>query len=87
LRRIRRGRGFVIVDAKGQRVEASETVGRVRELAIPPAWSDVWICPDPFGHLQATGIDAAGRKQYLYRPIWRLQRDRAKFGRLCCFRG
>ncbi|MEA2199312.1 MAG: topoisomerase [Solirubrobacteraceae bacterium] len=51
----------------------------MRELAIPPAWTDVWICPDAMGHLQATGVDAAGRKQYLYHPSWRVRRDRAKF--------
>ena len=55
---------------------------RVRSLAIPPAWQDVWICDDPFGHLQATGIDAAGRKQYLYHPVWREHRDRQKFRRM-----
>jgi DNA topoisomerase IB len=52
---------------------------RVRSLGIPPAWKDVWICPDPRGHLQATGVDAAGRKQYLYHPVWRELRDRQKF--------
>jgi DNA topoisomerase-1 len=55
---------------------------RVRSLAIPPAWQDVWICDDPLGHLQATGIDAAGRKQYLYHPLWREHRDRQKFRRM-----
>jgi DNA topoisomerase IB len=58
---------------------------RLRELAIPPAWRDVWICPDPLGHLQATGIDAAGRKQYLYHPRWREHRDRQKFERMARF--
>ena len=57
-------------------------VERLRGLAIPPAWTDVWICPDPLGHLQATGIDAAGRKQYLYHPRWREHRDRQKFRRM-----
>jgi DNA topoisomerase-1 len=55
---------------------------RIRALAIPPAWQDVWICSDPMGHLQATGIDAAGRKQYLYHERWRIHRDRAKFERM-----
>jgi DNA topoisomerase I len=55
------------------------TIKRVRELAIPPAWTKVWICPDPLGHLQATGVDDAGRKQYLYHPLWRARRDHAKF--------
>ena len=54
-------------------------------MAIPPAWKDVWICPDPMGHLQATGIDDAGRKQYLYHPKWREHRDRAKFARMLDF--
>jgi DNA topoisomerase I len=57
----------------------------MRGLAIPPAWADVWICPDPMGHLQATGIDAAGRKQYLYHPKWREHRDRQKFDRMLEF--
>jgi len=60
-------------------VRDDDTLARVRELAIPPAWRDVWICRDPLGHLQATGVDAAGRKQYLYHPSWRVRRDRAKF--------
>ena len=57
----------------------------MRGLAIPPAWEEVWICPDPQGHLQATGIDAAGRKQYLYHPAWREHRDREKFERMARF--
>jgi DNA topoisomerase IB len=68
-----------VVDDDGARVDDAETVQRVAELAIPPAWKDVWICLDPVGHLQATGTDAAGRKQYLYHPRWREQRDRLKF--------
>jgi DNA topoisomerase-1 len=60
-------------------------LSRIRELAIPPAWRDVWICADPAGHLQATGIDAAGRKQYLYHPIWNRRRDREKFQRMVGF--
>ncbi len=58
---------------------------RIRELAVPPAWREVWICSDPMGHLQATGIDDAGRKQYLYHPRWRQHRDRAKFERMTRF--
>ncbi len=54
-------------------------LARIAELAIPPAWTEVWICMDPLGHLQATGLDAAGRKQYLYHERWRAHRDRAKF--------
>jgi DNA topoisomerase IB len=57
-------------------------IDRIRGLAIPPAWKDVWICTDPLGHLQATGIDGAGRKQYLYHPRWRERRDREKFKRM-----
>ena len=65
---------------------ASErTLARIRALAIPPAWRDVWICPDARGHLQATGRDARGRKQYLYHPEWRTQRDATKFDRMVAF--
>jgi DNA topoisomerase-1 len=70
----------VLQDVAGDRIDADEElVERVRSLGIPPAWKEVWICPDPRGHLQATGIDAAGRKQYLYHPLWRELRDRQKF--------
>jgi DNA topoisomerase I len=82
LRRIRRGRGFAYVDEGGNPVQDTEALERVRSLAIPPAWREVWICEDPFGHLQATGLDAAGRKQYLYHPLWREHRDRQKFRRM-----
>ena len=64
--RRRRGRGFEYVDAAGGRVDDGETLERISALAIPPAWKDVWICPDPNGHLQAVGTDAAGRRQYRY---------------------
>jgi DNA topoisomerase-1 len=77
--RRRAGRGFSYRDAHGGRVEDTETLARIRELGIPPAWRDVWICPDANGHLQATGTDAAGRKQYLYHPAWRARRDAEKF--------
>jgi DNA topoisomerase IB len=77
LRRRRRGRGFEYLDASG-RVD-DETLERIRALTIPPAWEDVWICPDPNGHIQAVGTDAAGRRQYLYHPAWRERRDREKF--------
>jgi len=76
---VRRGRGFGYVDSSGDRVEDADTLARIRELTIPPAWTQVWICIDPLGHLQATGTDAAGRKQYLYHQRWREQRDRQKF--------
>lgn len=59
-----------------------ENVARVKALVIPPAWTDVWICPVPNGHIQAVGIDAAGRRQYIYHPAWRLQRDQMKFDRV-----
>ncbi|HEY1523729.1 MAG TPA: DNA topoisomerase IB [Solirubrobacteraceae bacterium] len=82
LRRRRSGRGFSFLTDGGGRVTDRETLERVRSLAIPPAWQEVWICQDPLGHLQATGIDAAGRKQYLYHPRWRDHRDRQKFQRM-----
>ena len=79
--RRRAGRGFVYLDAGGDRLPEAE-VERIRALVIPPAWREVWICPDERGHLQAVGIDDAGRKQYLYHPDWRAHRDRAKFERV-----
>lgn len=84
IRRIRRGRGFSYVDESG-RTLAGEERDRVESLAIPPAWTDVWICPDPDGHLQATGRDVRGRKQYRYHDRWREVRDAAKFHRLADF--
>ena len=80
--RRRHGRGFVFTHPNGQRVRDDETLRRIRSLAIPPAWEDVWICPDPRGHLQAVGTDAAGRRQYLYHEDWRVRRDRQKFDRV-----
>lgn len=85
LRRIKRGRGFVYLDEHGERIGNPDTLERLRALAIPPAWQDVWICSDPLGHLQATGIDAASRKQYLYHPRWRERRDREKFEKMVEF--
>jgi DNA topoisomerase-1 len=85
LSRIRRGRGFSYADARGRPVKDAEAVLRIKALAIPPAWEQVWICPDPLGHLQATGVDAAGRKQYLYHPRWRELRDREKFAHMVDF--
>ena len=76
---MRRGRGFGYVDEDGDAVEDAEVRERIGELAIPPAWTDVWICADPRGHIQATGYDDAGRKQYLYHDAWREHRDRQKF--------
>ncbi len=85
LRRARRGRGFTYLDPEGKRITDQATLGRIRGLAIPPAWEEVWICLDPVGHLQATGTDGAGRKQYLYHERWREQRDREKFDRMLRF--
>jgi DNA topoisomerase IB len=85
LRRRRRGRGFEYLDADGTRLTDEATVERIRALAIPPAWEEVWICPDPNGHLQATGVDAAGRKQYRYHDRWRERRDQAKFDEMLEF--
>lgn len=82
LRRVRRGRGFSYLGADGRPVTDPDVIERIRGLVIPPAWRDVWICTDAWGHLQATGIDAAGRKQYLYHPRWRERRDREKFERM-----
>jgi DNA topoisomerase IB len=85
LRRRRRGKGFEILDHEGNRVEEADVIQRVAELAIPPAWEDVWICPDPNGHIQATGIDARGRKQYRYHDRWRERRDQQKFDEMVRF--
>jgi DNA topoisomerase IB len=85
IRRVRRGRGFSYLDEYGNPVTDEDALARIRELAIPPAWQDVWICSDPRGHLQATGTDGAGRKQYLYHSRWRERRDREKFERALRF--
>jgi DNA topoisomerase IB len=75
----------VYLDVDDRKLADDETLRRIHELSIPPAWTAVWICPDPTGHLQATGIDAAGRKQYLYHERWREHRDRQKFERMTTF--
>ena len=80
--RRRRGKGWSYLDAKGAPITDPEALERIRALVIPPAWTDVWICPDPRGHLQAVGTDAAGRRQYLYHPQWREHRDRRKHARV-----
>ena len=77
--RRRRGKGFEYLRPDGTRLRDRKALERIRELAIPPAWRDVWICDDPFGHIQATGMDARGRKQYRYHDKWRERRDREKF--------
>jgi DNA topoisomerase-1 len=79
IRRRRAGSGFVYLDRRGHRVSNGTTLARIRALAVPPAWTNVWICPTPAGHLQATGRDARGRKQYRYHDEWRALRDRMKY--------
>jgi DNA topoisomerase I len=74
-----RGKGFSYTDQDGRPLTDADELGRIRALAIPPAWRDVWICPDPRGHIQAVGTDAAGRRQYRYHDVWRAKRDAAKF--------
>jgi DNA topoisomerase I len=85
IRRRRRGKGFEYLDEDGRRVTEPSVIERIRELAIPPAWEEVWICPYPMGHIQATGTDAAGRKQYRYHDLWRERRDREKFDAMVDF--
>lgn len=77
--RMRRGRGFCYIDPKGEVMRDPEERQRINDLVIPPAWEEVWVCPDPDGHIQAVGYDDAGRKQYIYHPNWRAKRDREKF--------
>jgi DNA topoisomerase IB len=83
--RRRRGRGFEYLDPEGQRIDDPEVIERISGLAIPPAWREVWVCMDPLGHLQATGLDVAERKQYLYHERWRTRRDRQKFDSMLDF--
>lgn len=83
--RRRRGRGFEYLDEDGRRISEEEVLARISDLTIPPAWKDVWICPYPMGHLQATGVDDRGRKQYLYHPEWRARRDQEKFDEMIDF--
>jgi DNA topoisomerase I len=85
IRRRRRGKGFEYLDDDGRRITAPSVLDRIRELAIPPAWEEVWICPYPMGHIQATGTDAAGRKQYRYHDRWRERRDAQKFEEMIDF--
>jgi DNA topoisomerase-1 len=82
--RRRHGRGFVYLDEHGRTID-DERRDRIRALAIPPAWADVWICTDPNGHLQAVGTDAAGRRQYRYHERWRQRRDQEKFDQMISF--
>ena len=85
VRRKRAGKGFVYVGPDGKPIRDEKELARIRSLAIPPAYTDVWICPSPNGHIQATGRDARGRKQYRYHPKWREVRDETKFGRMLAF--
>jgi DNA topoisomerase I len=81
LRRVRRGRGFSYYDTDGAPVTDAETLDRIKDLVIPPAWKKVWICTHPNGHIQAVGTDAAGRRQYLYHQKWQQERNEEKFDR------
>lgn len=85
LTRVRRGKGFAYIDTHGAVIREASTLQRIRSLAIPPAYVDVWICPNPRGHLQATGRDARKRKQYRYHAEWRSVRDAGKFHRMIEF--
>jgi DNA topoisomerase-1 len=85
IRRIGRSRRFRYVDVNGRTVSDPTVLARIKSLVIPPAWTNVWICSNPLGHLQATGRDARGRKQYRYHPRWRQIRDEVKYGRLLAF--
>ena len=85
IRRRRAGKGFTYTDPDGKRIRDRDEIERIRKVAIPPAWTDVWICPSDNGHILATGRDAKGRKQYRYHPRWREVRDAAKFDRTIVF--
>ena len=85
IRRRRSGKAFAYVGVDGKPVRDDGALQRIRTLAIPPAWTDVWICPHPRGHLQASGRDARGRKQYRYHPQWSEERGNGKFGRVVAF--
>jgi DNA topoisomerase-1 len=85
LRRIAHDKDFSYVDEDGQTVKDEATLARIKALAIPPAWTSVWICPDPNGHIQAIGRDQKNRKQYRYHPDWRADRDARKYDRMAAF--
>lgn len=85
IRRVARRKGFGFVAPNGKVIQGKKTIRRIKSLAIPPAWTDVWICPNERGHLQAVGRDARGRKQYRYHPHWREVRDETKFTRMIVF--
>ena len=85
IRRKKTGKGFTYIDADGNTVRDEETLTRIKKLAIPPAWKNVWICALKNGHLQATGSDDKGRKQYRYHERWRMVRDETKYTRMMAF--
>ena len=85
IRRLGAGRGFTYKDEEGERVADRDVLDRIRALAVPPAWTDVWVCSDPRGHIQATGVDAKGRRQYRYHEAWQEQRSSEKFDRILDF--
>lgn len=85
IRRKKVGTGMVYLDPDGHTIRDREVLGRIKSLAIPPAWRNVWICPIAHGHVQATGLDAKGRKQYRYHPRWREVRDETKYDRMLIF--
>lgn len=85
IQRRRAGKGFTYLEADGTRITDDEVIDRIRSLAIPPAWEEVWICSDPQGHIQATGVDAKGRRQYRYHDEWRAARDLEKHDRIVRF--
>jgi DNA topoisomerase-1 len=85
IRRVANGKGFIYRNPSGGLIRQPQTLQRIQALAIPPAYTDVWICSDPLGHIQATGRDQRGRKQYRYHPLWREQRDQTKYGRMAAF--
>lgn len=83
--RQRAGKGFVYRDPAGAIITDNDELARINAIAVPPAWTKVWICPDPNGHIQATGRDARGRKQYRYHARWRSERDQSKFEHMLLF--
>jgi DNA topoisomerase I len=86
IERRRRGKGFEYLDQEtGERIAEPEVLVRIKDLRVPPAWKEVWICPHPMGHIQATGLDAAGRKQYIYHQKWREREDQKKFDHMLEF--
>jgi DNA topoisomerase I len=85
IKRLKKGKGWAYINPDGSLCKDPDTLGRIKSLAIPPAWRDVWICPDPLGHLQATGIDTKNRKQYRYHGLWVEDRKKGRFQKLVEF--